>query len=398
MKKLARKSFIGSFTLIAFLVIVWGVAAFSLRAFRYVEKKGNLAGSDDSSYVLAIRLKTRQWLEDPKSMPLSNTQYAKADRVLGRIRWWLNPVDEIGFSEGCLALGIAEWDKLQKSDPLDQKVLSRYYSDRVAQFTKSKTPTVCNSLDAYAFMQLPTDKKVDSSFIEKTYVQSLLDSAKGEPDIPYLKTSSVRFVDTVGMVVPALVQSSRPEAIKLAESQIIRFRKFATEPKTGLVFHAFAPIGTSDGTPLGAVGWGRGQGWFAVGLIELAEYELKHQHPDSEAITIAKDFAQSITKTQRQSGAWSLLINSDYADESSSTAMLGYFLAKGRRLGIFGREVDGCVERAKEFLKTVTRKNGSVDNAQVDASGLNNCAPDLGYSCVAQGFTLAFLANATESK
>lgn len=248
-------------------------------------------------------------------------------------------------------------------------------------------------MEASAFEDDPEISDSTRAFVQKTYLNLLAAINSKEGDVPYIRNQSFRLVDSVGLVVPTLLKSNSIPSVNLARTQVLNFSKYGMDKTTGLVFHGYMPSHAKGGVPIGAVGWGRGQGWFAIGLIDLCEYEIQHGNTNADSIKVAKKFCTDILACQKPSGGWPLLLNADSREESSCTAKIGYFLAKGQRLGLFGKEVNQPITKAIQFLKSVTRENGSVDCAQVAAAGLNDCSPELNYSAIAQGFTLAFLAN-----
>ncbi len=112
--------------------------------------------------------------------------------------------------------------------------------------------------------------------------------------------------------------------------------KYLTNIKTGLLRHGFNFDGADD---YGSIPWGRGNAWFAAGLVDYLELA-----PLSDGVrqTLAASLlrqANALLKYHDKEGMWHTLIDEpDSYQESSATAGFAYSLLKASRMGVLDRE------------------------------------------------------------
>jgi len=203
---------------------------------------------------------------------------------------------------------------------------------------------------------------------------------------------SARYVDTLGMIVPFLagygIAVGDERAIDVARLHLREFLRCGMEPRSGLPFHGYLRRDTC--TPFGLLGWGRGAGWAAVGLID--GYALLQRSGRDEVIESAiASFAEAIARVQRPDGGFGAVLLNPSAFDSSATAMLAYFLERGMRLGLIDAQYREAVERAVRALQLATRTDGTVDLAQGDAMGINRFSSSFAPSSFVQGMTIALM-------
>jgi unsaturated rhamnogalacturonyl hydrolase len=94
-------------------------------------------------------------------------------------------------------------------------------------------------------------------------------------------------------------------------------------------------------------GWGRGQGWALLGLLDLLEY-LPPGHAATgqiQASTLA--LARALVRLQRGDGGWSAVVGDEESgDESSTAAFAAAGLAQGLASGLLGDEFNEPTRRA----------------------------------------------------
>jgi rhamnogalacturonyl hydrolase YesR len=122
-------------------------------------------------------------------------------------------------------------------------------------------------------------------------------------------------------------------------------------------------------------GWGRGNGWALLGMVDTLEI-LPQDHPRRpEALEGFRQLSASILRIQDTSGFWrTLLHDRESYLESSTAAFFGAAFAKGARLGLLGKEYAEASERA--WIATVDR----IDK-QGNFYGVSACT----YAAVAPG-------------
>ena len=87
------------------------------------------------------------------------------------------------------------------------------------------------------------------------------------------------------------------------------------------------------------LGWGRGQGWALLGLVDVLE-RLPATHPRRESLRRALGrLADALCATQRDDGAWPALIGDpESGAESSTAAFVAAGFARAVAEGLLGRE------------------------------------------------------------
>lgn len=85
-----------------------------------------------------------------------------------------------------------------------------------------------------------------------------------------------------------------------------------------------------------ATAWGRGNGWFVAGVVDILEASRQE---DAAVREIFIDVCKSLLKYQEPSGMWKATIDDSYAyPESSGTVMIAYAFLKGFKLGLLSEE------------------------------------------------------------
>lgn len=157
---------------------------------------------------------------------------------------------------------------------------------------------------------------------------------------------NVASINTVYMVCPSMclygkmVNDARYYDIA-AHQPIAMYEKMLNE-KTGLLYHAWDEAKSSDWadpkTGLSGEHWGRGMGYYVMGILDMLDY-LPKTHPQRERlIEIVRNCLCAIEKYQHSSGRWYQLVDKcDIKDnwmENSCSCMFVYAFAKAVNLGI----------------------------------------------------------------
>ena len=144
----------------------------------------------------------------------------------------------------------------------------------------------------------------------------------------------------------------RTECAHFVESHVAALRS----PKGPLLAHS---LDTGARVQKG-YGWGRGQGWALLGLVDTLAFL-----PDGAARgNIAKHFsnlAAALLPLQDQSGFWRTLAYDPEAYlEASTAAMIGAAFSKGCRLGLLGQEHAAASELAWRAMLSRLDQDGSL--------------------------------------
>ncbi|MDN5288334.1 MAG: rhamnogalacturonides degradation protein RhiN [Mucilaginibacter sp.] len=156
-------------------------------------------------------------------------------------------------------------------------------------------------------------------------------------------------------------------------NQFILMEKYARDPKTGLLYHGWDQSKkerwANPQTGLSAIFWGRADGWFGMGLVDMLD-QLPANHPKRAAIlAILNRFAAAITTYQdKKTGVWYQVLDKagqkDNYLESSASCMFVYTLAKGVRAGYLPQRYLAVAQKAyKGIIKQFI---------EIDASGQTN--------------------------
>ena len=195
----------------------------------------------------------------------------------------------------------------------------------------------------------------------------------GKETIPYrAHERNVRYVDTLGMVVPYLHWTGRDE---LAVRQM---REYDNAMWNG-VFPAHAYNVKYD-VPMGTFDWSRGCGWYILALIESVDMEITKEK-------ILK-LAEALIPFQKTNGGYGCFIFNESARmDSSGTALIGLLMIAAyeyTRIDMFLE----CAKRCEKALMAATRRDGIVDFCQGDTIGIGNYSQTFSLMPFAQGMAL----------
>lgn len=195
---------------------------------------------------------------------------------------------------------------------------------------------------------------------------------KGQ-SIPYRKyIEHIRFVDTIGMVVPFLHLAGMDNAV---------VRQVADYDKSLLrgVFPSHA-YNLETGLPLGVHDWARGLGWYILGLI-FSEDVANH----GERIV---KLADALLPLQKADGGYACFVfNRADRMEASGTALIGLLMIKAFELTDNKNYID-CASRIRKSLMSATRRDGSLDYCQSDTMGIGYYSQIFSTMPFAQGMAL----------
>ncbi len=221
----------------------------------------------------------------------------------------------------------------------------------------------------------------------------LIDKFHETGSIPYTSDPNLRFVDTIGLACPFLIKFSlvynNEEAMKAAIKLIKEYEENGLHPEFSLPVHCF---NSKTKAPLGLYSWGRGCGWWSVGLAESFMI-LNETDPDSyfeEKKTILKNlltFAKTIVSYQSANGSFDRNVFAHSGADSSATAMISYLLAYAGEL-TGNAEFTDSARKAMDYIYTVTRRDGVVDYSQGDTMGIGFYSQESIVLPATQGFAL----------
>ena len=324
-----------------------------------------------------------KWLNNtPKIKVTDNTRLVIIDKLKGNysksaIQHWQHAALLLGLNEG----------GDNKANESINKYLNSHF-DGNGQW-KEKPEFVDCAILSYAIMKYDTADKYKPSL---DYTYELIKELVGEDNtVKYRKSmTNYRYVDTVGFISPFLVKYglkyNDEKAIELGIKQITEYYKYGFDSDNNIPFHAYD---VNNKYKLGLCGWGRGLGWFAIGLID-AWRELPNNNKYKNILEeIVIKYANTILKVQLDNGGFGWTVTrKETRIDSSTTATLGYFLVCASEI----EEItESCLEgynKAIKYLMSVTKKNGEVDFSQGDTKDIGVYSMLFDILPFAQGFAL----------
>jgi unsaturated rhamnogalacturonyl hydrolase len=133
-------------------------------------------------------------------------------------------------------------------------------------------------------------------------------------------------------------------------------------------------------------GWGRGQGWALLGLLDLLDF-LPTDHRARQILESSTELlARELLRLQREDGGWFAVVSDPGSGEESSTAAFAAAgFARGARSGILGEEFADAARRAWEHCLARVDDRGVL--ADVSAA-VWPCTEQSHYAAAPTGFTV----------
>ncbi len=222
----------------------------------------------------------------------------------------------------------------------------------------------CNKTEKYLFF-------ADSLY---AYLKKSVDEKYGV--ILYRSGGNCQFVDVIGMVVPFLVEYYRTtqniDALLLAEKQLDFYISYGIDKDTYIPSHG---VNLETKVKTGSINWGRGIGWYLLGLVYLNDVTGGKYNKEYERIV------ESIINLKNEDGLWTQFPGSSEKYDASATTM---FL-----LGLSYSD-DFCKNNILSLIKIGS--NGRVKCTSGDTYGLNWYSSSFGDSELSQGMLLLLLS------
>lgn len=212
--------------------------------------------------------------------------------------------------------------------------------------------------------------------------------------LPYSRATNLVLVDTLGMLCPFLAAYGRyhgsEEAVLTAKRQLLRFVECNVDGESHLPFHGYRADGPYR---LGLHGWGRGIGWYLLGLCDTI---MELPEADAERPVLIKAFGEAVgtlTKLQRTDGHWGWApLYPEARSDASVAGFCGYAMARARRAGFLDSRYDDAIDRAAQALRRATDVNGVVTGSSGECRGLLSYSRRFGPQPWLQGTACAFLS------
>ncbi|MFB5197825.1 glycoside hydrolase family 88 protein [Neobacillus sp. KR4-4] len=309
------------------------------------------------------------------------------------------------WQEASLILGLAEYLKYN-DDPKVKNELQGFLDRKFDSNGdwKIKPEKVDGAILAYSIMKI--------NFIDIDKYKKALDSTweliqehiGQDGTVQYRKSmKSYRYVDTIGFICPFLISYGlkyhKEECIELAVKQIKTYEKHGMLDDMYIPCHSY---NIENKIPLGLYGWGRGLGWYAIGLIDAwSELPNKHKYKLTLDYSIEK-FAQAAIRFQQKNGSWNWTVTrSECRPDSSTTSTLAWFLLNASAIDSISDKCNDSANKAINYLMSVTRRNGSIDFSQGDTKDIGVYSSLFNILPFTQGFSIRcmnrYLQNSLEN-
>ena len=337
---------------------------------------------DENTWEKAIKHVAMKWLHRTPTVKITdNSRYMLIDIIQGKYR--SSTIQS--WQKAALLLAMSQSHDTNQIEAA--RSTANAYINNNGEWKVFPIAVDCGML-SYAILELARDKDnvkpaMDYSLklIEKNVNRWGMISYTGGID------NYDMYVDTIGLAVPFLFAYSRyyrcSKYERIGLENIRLFRKWGLLKETNLPNHAF---NVESKLPLGVYGWGRGVGWYIIGLVDSYRMAQEQQSKDSLIVWI-QEAAQAYLNFQREDGGFGSILQSSKTYDSSATAVLAWFYAYCSKLfdnEQYLRIANKCLKK----LLTCTRINGAIDLCQGDTKGIGIFAQTYDIMPFAQGMTL----------
>jgi len=133
-------------------------------------------------------------------------------------------------------------------------------------------------------------------------------------------------------------------------------------------------------------GWGRGQGWALLGLLDLLD-ELPTEHPcRHELAGAAARLIAAMIRLQRDDGHWYAVVDDPGSgDETSTAAFMAAGMLRAAGTAVSGDQARASAHRALEAALESTGKDGILSGV---SAAVNACTNPSHYAHVPRGFVV----------
>ena len=304
------------------------------------------------SWQKALVKKARLWLENPPTIRKTHQErlflidMVKGDYKSATIQTWQYAGLLLGLENNDAAVFVRHHPNLfNEKDIFPEHLLLGYALQKKAALTTAQEERIKNYIES-----VPQSETIAYR--------------------PWIKGK--RYVDTLGMVLPYLYKNGYK---KLADAQLKEYDQALYE---GIYpAHAF-DIGKK--LPLGVHDWGRGIGWYILGLLEAPnepEYRERCIH-----------LAKSLLQHQLENGGFCCFVfNKGERPESSGSVLIGLLFLKTYEQ-TQEKQYLSAAQKVEKFLMSSTRRNGALDNCQGDTYGIGYYSMIFSVMPFAQGLAI----------
>jgi unsaturated rhamnogalacturonyl hydrolase len=347
--------------------------------------------SDSLSWHNIVLEKSQQWLHHTPTIKLTDTKRLIIIDIL-KGNYKRNTIQH--WQQAALILGLTDCYNKTKNRQC-QKEIDAFVKSNFQNGDWKVPPTEIDGVIlAYSVLNIDWINHQEYKPVYDSAYQLILDLVGTDGTAAYRSyTTDYRFVDTIGFICPFLVlyglKFNKPEALDLAVKQITTFNENGMFPNTNIPCHTY---NITTKLPVGLFGWGRGLGWYAIGLIDAWSI-LPDENPNKKVLEKSVvAFAKMALQFQNENGSWSwIVLDKTSRMDSSTTATLAWFFANAASLESISSDCNSAKEKALNYLKSVTRRDGSIDFSQGDTKAIGIHSNEFDILPFTQGFCLRTL-------
>lgn len=314
-----------------------------------------------------------------KLTPVKRLGFESGSRAERALKTWISPGLKNFWGNNCLAVGLVISDEFYPS--LENRAALEEFADRLTDQNGVFREPLRTIEQAMAGVTLLALAEKEAGGRHAKAARGLADFlVKAHPrtstgTLPYsTEHPQTLLVDTIGIACPFLAGAgarfNNPEALDLAARQIVEFTDRAIDPATGLPWHAYE---ASGGPAYGILGWARGAGWYAMGLVETLRF-LPREHPQRQRlISGLLQLSQALTPLQLPNGLWRWCLSQPEGQpDTSGSAMLAWALFRGVQLGVLDARSLHTAQRATMGLASETDHVGRVHQSLGECQGVGH--------------------------
>lgn len=385
------------FVVVGLFVLVMIIDLFP-RVQDWLNRRGMRGYSDKYQWSGSIVDRGIRWLgSTPRVRVTDNTRLIALDMLRGN--YSRNCVQH--WQQASLILGLAEFEMCNQDKRIKGQIVKFLDTtfDHAGNWRR-RPEQIDVAMLGYAVMM--------TSFVDGDrflgsfdYIWKMIKTHAGEDGTICYRTSmkNYRHVDTIGLACPFLVSYGvkycREECIELAVRQILEYEKYGMLQPQHIPCHAYR---YEDKFPLGIYGWGRGVGWYALGLVDSWNgLPAHHRHKSVLGEKVAL-LARAAMAHQQDKGNWNWTIaRRECAPDSSATAALAWFMLNAAQIEAISKECVISANSAIRYLMKVTRRNGAIDFSQGDTKDIGVYSRLFNVLPFTQGLAIRCLSRIQES-
>lgn len=307
-----------------------------------------------------------------------------------------NEFKKYSYPKAFLFLGVLKFISVKEDKNELFKIKNRFdklylFENGQPTFKIDKVDQTVFALAALELLKLTGEKKY-KIFVDLFY--NYLQSIKHENGIIlYRKNSKVQYVDLIGMICPFLIEYglvfNKQEALDLAYTHMNYWIEKGLDHQSHLPFHC---VHLESGTKVGPANWGRGIGWYGIGLAYIVANTNNDNNPFYEMFSTELDaLFVTLNQLKNDDSLWGQFIgnplgNGLYFDGSASTMFLYMGVLSGLE-----------TEFNSEICKFTTI-DGLIDFTSGDTEGISQYSRAYSKSEFSQGMLLLYLTELYKMK